>query len=166
MKDIQIIDNFLDEDNFRNIQSTLFGENFPWYYSNSVLRGGKDSDYQFTHIFYFHSQPQSGFYNLLEQCLTKLSVVAPIRIKANLLPKTDAIIQHGFHVDIEGRKEKHNITTAILYVNSNNGYTLFEDGTKVESVENRIVLFDSNLRHTGTTCTEEKVRIVVNFNFF
>ena len=61
---------------------------------------------------------------------------------------------------------RSNITTAILYVNSNNGYTLFEDGTKVESVENRIVLFDSNLRHTGTTCTEEKVRIVVNFNFF
>ena len=41
-----------------------------------------------------------------------------------------------------------------LYMNDNNGYTYFEDGQRVESKENRTVLFPSNLlmlvRHVQT----------------
>ena len=36
-------------------------------------------------------------------------------------------------------------TTSILYMNTNNGYTIFENGDKVESVENRLVTFPNNL---------------------
>ena len=50
-------------------------------------------------------------------------------------------------------------------MNDNNGYTLFEDGTKVESKENRVVIFDSQMRHAGIPCTDEKRRVVINFNF-
>ena len=57
-------------------------------------------------------------------------------------------------------------TTSILYVNTNNGYTKFEDGTIVESVANRLVSFPSNMKHTGTSCTDEKTRVVINFNYF
>ena len=56
--------------------------------------------------------------------------------------------------------------TAIFYINSNNGFTLFEsDNQKVESIENRLVIFDSFERHSGTNCTDEKYRAVINFNF-
>ena len=58
------------------------------------------------------------------------------------------------------------ITTSIYYVNSNDGYTEFKDGTIIESVENRLVIFPSDMRHTGTTCTNAKNRIVVNINYF
>ena len=51
-------------------------------------------------------------------------------------------------------------------MNTNDGYTEFEDGTKVESVANRLVTFPANLKHTGTSCTDEKTRIVINFNYF
>ena len=57
-------------------------------------------------------------------------------------------------------------TTSIFYVNTNNGYTKFEDGTKVESVANRMVTFSTNMKHLGTSCTNEKRRIVINFNYF
>ena len=60
---------------------------------------------------------------------------------------------------------KEYITTAILYLNTNNGYTEFKSGDKVKSVSNRVVVFDSNLKHRTVTCTDQKTRIVINFNY-
>ena len=57
-------------------------------------------------------------------------------------------------------------TTSIFYINTNNGYTKFENGEKVESVANRMVTFSTNLKHTGTSCTDERTRVVINFNYF
>ena len=51
-------------------------------------------------------------------------------------------------------------------MNTNNGYTKFEDGSIVESVANRIVTFPANMKHLGTSCTDEKTRVVINFNYF
>jgi hypothetical protein len=51
-------------------------------------------------------------------------------------------------------------------VNSNDGYTKFETGEIVESVANRIVIFDSDVKHTGTTCTNALGRFVVNLNYW
>jgi len=38
--------------------------------------------------------------------------------------------------------------------------------SKVESVANRLVEFDSNLEHTGSSCTDENIRVVINLNYF
>ena len=51
-------------------------------------------------------------------------------------------------------------------MNTNNGYTKFEDGTKIESVANRMVSFPTNTQHKGTSCTDQKTRVVINFNYF
>ena len=50
-------------------------------------------------------------------------------------------------------------------MNTNNGYTEFEDGTKVESVANRFVSFPEKMKHRGTSCTDKKTRIVININY-
>ena len=55
--------------------------------------------------------------------------------------------------------------TGIFYIGSNNGCTVFKRGDKVETVANRLVLFDSQLSHAGTSCTDESVRIVLNLNY-
>ena len=55
--------------------------------------------------------------------------------------------------------------TAVYYINSNNGYTKLIDQTIVLSEENKLLTFDSNIRHTGATCTDENVRIVLNINY-
>ena len=56
--------------------------------------------------------------------------------------------------------------TSILYLNTNDGYTQFENGTKIESIENRLITFPLSYRHTGTTCTNQPFRAVINFNYF
>jgi hypothetical protein len=56
-------------------------------------------------------------------------------------------------------------STGILYLNDNNGYTVFEDGTRVQSAANRFVEFDASLRHTGASCTDAPYRLVLNLNW-
>ena len=67
------------------------------------------------------------------------------------------------HIDFDEKKYK--IHTGILYVNTNNGYTKFSNGEIVKSEENKYVEFDSQLEHTGTSCTDQDYRIVINFNY-
>ena len=88
-----------------------------------------------------------------------MSPTSLMRIKANLNVATKEYLTRELHTDFNVP-----CTTAIAYMNTNNGYTLFEDGTKVESKENRVVIFDSSLRHAGIP-TDKKRRVVINFNF-
>ena len=48
---------------------------------------------------------------------------------------------------------------------SNNGYTYFEDGQKVQSQENRAVIFSGDLLHAGTSCTDTDLRVVLNIDY-
>ena len=89
-----------------------------------------------------------------------LKVKAFMRIKANLYPRTDTIVHHKDHVDLNF---PHN--AAILYLNTNNGLTVIGD-TEVESVANRILLFDPQVLHHSTTCTDAQFRSNINFNYF
>jgi len=61
--------------------------------------------------------------------------------------------------------DKDNIKTSIYYFNTNNGYTLFKDGKKIDSVQNRLITFPSSMEHTGTTCTDQPFRLVLNMNY-
>ena len=82
------------------------------------------------------------------------------------MTRTPTIVQNTFHTDFGVvNKEKGNVFTSIFYINDNNGHTLFEDGTKVESVANRLITFPTDVSHTGTSCTDEKIRVVINFNY-
>lgn len=164
----QIFDNFLDPQCFKELQSVLCGSNFPWYYSSVVVNGRDGIDhFMFTHSFYREWEycPSSDHYFLLDPFLRKINPYGIIRIKANLLSRTEKHVEHGFHTDVCKSRQK-SIKTAIFYVNTNNGYTKFEDGDIIESIENRLVVFDSGINHTGSTCTDKKTRIVINFNYY
>ena len=82
------------------------------------------------------------------------------RSKVNCYPRTSRIITHKFHRDFPFSHKG-----AILSLNTCNGYTILNDGTKVDSVANRCLIFDSSLPHASTTCTNDSVRINVNVNF-
>ncbi len=165
MNNIQVYDNYLPENYFNYLQGILLHKdpNFAWYYNDRVVEEN-DSEFQFVHVFYKEHVPISPYYNELSMAIQALNPLSLIRIKANLLPRTAEHIEHGMHVDIIGSECKE-LRTAILYMNTNNGYTLFEDGTRVNSVANRMVIFPTQLHHTGATCTDEKVRVVINFNY-
>ena len=40
------------------------------------------------------------------------------------------------------------------------------EAKKVESKENRIVIFDSQMKHKGTNTTDKKKRVLLNINYF
>ena len=165
---MKIEDNFLDQKEFEKLQTLMMGEEFTWSYV-SAIDFAKDADkFQFVHMLYAENVPLSPFAKQMNPILETINISSLFRIKANLLTKTPTIVENEFHVDLTDLSEEKSkqVTTSIFYVNTNNGYTEFEDGTKVESVANRMVTFPTNLKHRGTSCTDEKTRIVINFNYF
>ena len=157
---IKIVDNFLPKDIFKNLKDTFLSNNFPYFY-NSGKVNKSDSDFQFTHILFENNKINSNYFDLLLPVINKLDCKSIIRIKTNLTTKTEIIKPFIFHNDFDFK-----CTTSIFYINSNNGKTLFKDGSEVNSIENRMVIFPSTIKHTGTTHTDEKIRVVINFNYF
>ena len=169
-----VIDNFLEKQTFQEMKNHMFGLNFNWFYNNSIDFADDLNKFQFTHTFYRENVGvNSEDYSILSSIIAKLNIKNTIRIKANLLTKTFDIVKNKLHVDVYNQLMKHinenepflNYKTAIFYMNTNNGYTEFEDGSIVESVENRMVIFPSEISHRGTSCTDENVRVVINFNY-
>jgi len=164
--DYEVIDNFLEIDDFNRIKDTLMNQYFPWYFNNYVVNGKeqeKISEYQFIHNFYNNHIPTSSYFEILNPIISKINPVGLLRVKANLNPRAENHLEHGYHVDYNN--SLLNQRTAVFYLNTNNGYTLFEDGTKVESVENRFVSFKTSMMHTGSTCTDQNRRVLINFNY-
>ena len=162
MSDIKIIDNLLDKDAFTSLQSFILGNNFAWHFNQFIdYKNEKKGKFQFTHNFYKDNQPYSAHYKDVEPILNTLDYFALVRIKANLLTRTLKIVINDYHTD----HNKKDWNTSIFYVNTNNGYTEFKDGTIINSVANRLITFPSGMAHRGTSCTDEKTRVVINFNW-
>ena len=168
--DFRVNDNFLTEQDFGTIRDTITAGDFQWTFSQYVDSPNEEpTPGQFVHTAYFGSVPCSQFYNSLVPIIEhKLGISALYRIKLNLQPRLPEPFKYSFHSDLSHDFEKDvasHWTTAILYINTNNGYTEFENGKKVESVANRMVTFPANLKHRGVTQTDEQTRIMINFNF-
>ena len=167
----KIIDNALPGDYFNKLKNTIMSDSFPWFYCDSVAyKNEDDGDYYFVHGIYHEQKPWSDFYldfeslvsgELCSMASKALNIKSLIRAKVNFYPKTNEIRYHNQHID-----EVYKHKGAILYINDNNGFTVLEDGTKIESVSNRILLFDPSKPHNSTTCTDAKCRVNININYF
>ena len=159
----EIIDDFLDKEQFKKIKNKLLHYNFGWYLSHAVT--GTDNKnkehYNFTHKFYEHYRINSEVFSDLLFIINKLEVKSLLRIKANLYPKTEKIIEHDFHVDYEFPHK-----SALYMINTNNGFTILEDGKKIKTKENRMLLFDASEKHKSTTCTDDIYKCNIIFNYF
>ena len=92
----------------------------------------------------------------------KLKCNSIINIKLNSTNYATKIKEGTYHCDYNIKCK-----TAIYYLNTNDGYTKFQKDNKIiESIENRMVIFNSNLKHLGTNTTDSKRRLVLNFNYF
>jgi len=160
----QIIDNFLPKENFIKIKELLLGKDFPWfYYSNiSFKKETNGRLFYMAHLFYTNNQPNSSSYNLLkENLLNFMDIKSLLRVKANLYPNQFLKKINEMHVDYDFKHKG-----AIFSINTNNGGTLLKDGTKIDSVENRILFFDPSIEHDSENCTDQKVRVNININYF
>tara|TARA_R100001594_G_scaffold7425_1_gene20075 strand:- start:546 stop:1085 length:540 start_codon:yes stop_codon:yes gene_type:complete len=166
---MKILDNFLLEDDFQSLYNLLLNDSsFPWYFNNSIAGDLQNlNDFQFCHTFFttqntYLDKPLSPFSHYLKPLLSKLSPHFLLRVKANLRPRTERNFLSKYHTDLS---DLGNLT-AIFYINSNDGYTEFEDGTIVNSIQNRILIFPGNLKHRGASPTDVKSRALLNINYF
>ena len=161
---MKIIDNFLPTSDFEIVRDYLLSDSFTWNLSNTIAdkRQGIDQ-YQFFHTFFDVTNPALHTYsNFITPLLNKLQAKYILRIKANLRPRTTQGVLSPYHIDLEANQQ-----TAIFYLNTNNGYTKFQDNTleDVPSVANRLLTFYGGLKHCGTSCTDSNYRIVLNINY-
>lgn len=177
MNEVFVTDNLLPEEQLSIIQKHLLNNDyFPWYYQDYKVYKNNDPkkvnklisplyNYQFTHAFFDDYRPLSTFFDLLQPFLDLIKPISIVRIKANLTLAAPSVMEYDFHTDLTTADHYTDLKTALFYVNTNDGYTAFEGGKKIESIENRFVYFKSFLKHTGTTTTDKK-RVVINFNYF
>ena len=172
LNQIKVIDNFLPKEEYDNLCHTFLGEKMIWNYQN-VVDYEQGDNFMFCHLFWTtNSGLVSPLSDIIKPFYTKLQTQIIIRIKANLTTRTETHLESAFHYDNEfagSRLPDGTLTsyTAIYYVNTNNGYTLFKDGNyKVDSVANRLVIFDSSKLHKAVRCTDKEKRVVINFNYF
>lgn len=158
----EVVNNFLDHIYLKKLQDKMFHNTFAWFMSQDVtLPNSTRDEYYFTHLYFDRYKIMSPEIKDLFTIINKLKIKALIRIKANLYPRTSKIQEHELHSDYPFSHK-----SALFSINTNNGYTYFEDGTKIESVENRMLLFDASKKHGSSTCTDQNYRCNIVFNYF
>ena len=177
----EVIDNFLDEEYFDSLVTLFTVPVWPpvitWSLVNQdetkkgleVYTDNKNKDqwevkdekiFYMIHVIYDHNMPTSPHYDLLIPLLEKMGTRCLIRLKVNLYPNTEIIHEHPYHTD-----NSFSHTGAILSLNTCDGYTKMADGTKIDSIANRLLLFDASENHAATTTTNVFARININMNF-
>ena len=160
---VKVVDNLLSPEEFKKINKVLMGSEFPWYFLPDKVSSG-DGNFQMCHNFILSGKPVSKFLTILDPFIKKLNMKKVIRIKANKTFKKSTNIESEMHIDVK-RKDDEKFKTAVFYCNTNNGSTLFENGERVSSKENRAVIFDGKTLHCGVDSTDSLRRVVINFNY-
>ena len=176
-KTIKVIDNFLDKEVFKKLQSFLLGDECSWFYNKRKVKNpyptppikGYEADnvHQFSHTFLrYENMNWSNAVVHISSLLEKINPRVWIRVKSNLSSINSKPLVGGWHYDIATNGVAWtDTTTSIFYVNTNNGYTIFENGKKIPSVENTLVTFPNNTLHTGVSQTDTKARVTLNLNY-
>lgn len=156
----EVIDNFFPEEVFETYQ-ILASNNVALFFNDSVADSSDKDGYYFTHLFYEHYRITSDLFEpLILPILNKINAKALIRAKANFFPRTHTVVEHKPHKDYDS---EHKVF--LLYLNTCDGFTRLAEETVVESVANRAIIFDGDIVHNSTTCTDQKMRRTLNINF-
>ena len=169
---MKIIDNFLPSELFVPLRELIMSQRFPWFYRAEISYDHeKESLNSYLSHFLYKDvceedcMENRGEWSKFFKTFNPIINLVPefktlIRMKANFYPHTEKIQIHEFHIDFDFPH-----TVAILYFNTNNGYTEFQNGTIVESIENRFVAFDGLEKHRSTNCSDQKARFNLNINY-
>tara|TARA_A100001011_G_C13805986_1_gene632940 strand:+ start:113 stop:610 length:498 start_codon:yes stop_codon:yes gene_type:complete len=163
---IHVKDNFLFRDDFNALSQLMMGNEIDWHF-NDRITDHHDNDFQFVHPFWRNDTPNlqgvvSRHFEHIVPIIKKINPTSLIRIKANLTTLRPPHDNPEYHLHIDFDKP---CTTGIFYLNTTNGKTVFENGESIDCVENRFIHFPSHMRHMGTNHTDQKRRVVINFNF-
>ena len=166
--EIKIIDKFLPDETFLNLKQEILSTEFPFFIQSKIVKSQSDDrwdEWFATHSIYDDYIPQSSYYNKIGNIffdsiddITKIKSLN--RIQVNFYPHTERIKEYTSHQDTP-----YPINAAIFYINTCDGFTRLSDDTIIDSVENRLLLFDGSTFHNGTSTTTTIGRYIINFNF-
>ena len=164
----KIIDEFLPQETFKEIQNEILSSRFPFFITNKVndyQTGENQFDWYATHTIYEDNVAKSSYYSkwgniFLDRINQIAKVRALLRIKVNFYPNSKKLIEHAPHTD-----DEFTHIGAVFSLNTCDGFTRLHDGGKIDSVENRVVFFDASTPHNSTTTTTDIGRYNINFNF-
>lgn len=172
---VTIIDEFLEPSLHNWIcKGIIENKYFPWYFQpvtvpNPLIKPTFNTYYEpqssYNHLIYLEEWSDWG--HLVKPIIDKLEVDRVSRIKVNSVIKRKQPTLHGWHLDQAREGEsKEDLKIAIYYLNTTNGYTLLEDGTRIASVANRLVMFNNTMLHTCVSQTDVYRRVVININYY
>lgn len=148
---INIKDNFLDEEIIHDLEYCMLGSNFAWFIAEHKL----------THHFWKEHNFSNRYNDICRSWIDMyIKPTALIKVQGDLYFKTQKVKK--IKIDAKDKNSK----ISILYINNNNGYTKFKDGTVVESVRNRIITFPADLEYAENTCTNDTFRCIINMNYY
>ena len=163
---MEMKDNFLDNTHLTQLDEFLV--RLPWFLQEEQVEGANDGIW-FSHKLYDRNLPCSDSFFPVNEIFEKyLKWVSLCRITVNCLLRQERPSRSKFHTDFmddDSILDEEKVTTAIYYLNTNNGYTGFQGGGKIDSVRNRLVIFPTNTLHRAIGQTDVAKRIVFNFNF-
>lgn len=187
---IKVIDNFLTKSYHKELLDLMSSANFSWYYNENIsYRSGENpenvtprfDEYGFSHIFWDDNGMRdsntsllwkAGLYQILD--VTNSDYILRSRGDMTMFSPNEFI--HDAHVDYFFK----NIST-VFYVNDSDGDTIFynqrhtsKEQTFPEKLDiidrvspkaNRLVIFEGDIIHTGSSPNKHKNRIIINSNF-
>tara|TARA_B100001778_G_scaffold82846_1_gene67230 strand:- start:110 stop:628 length:519 start_codon:yes stop_codon:yes gene_type:complete len=166
----KVVDNYLDKDYLQHLKDIMVWGQMPYQLCKTVSgseRSGEQSQYWYwygTYVLYKNNEPASPAFDAIKALMQKIiddnDGYAFIRAKVNFYPWTKNVCEHGSHTDYEFPHYG-----AVLSLNTCDGFTRLHDGTKIESVENRMVFFDASKPHNSSTTSNESGRFNINLNF-
>ena len=163
LANVKIDKNIYTDKQIFEIENFVTSSDFPWYYIKHKNEEKKEEIF-FGHNFYWDHNFCSAHINLITPLLNFIRPTSILGIRMNLSINKNEHYFSGFHTDKFNNQTKH--TTAIFYLNTNNGYTELEDGTKILSEKNKLASFPASVVHRSCSSTNNSCRIVINFNYF
>lgn len=166
---MKVVDDFLAPEELRALCNAMLAPGFSWRRVPILSSGASEhmaptENGQWVHGF-FHCRGSTPYvsptFRTVRPVIERLGPVRLLKVKANLTVRRGRHLEYGLHVDTRHPRAM----TGILYLNDNNGYTRFDDGSRVDSIANRFVAFDARRRHTGASCTDVPYRLVLNVNW-
>ena len=164
-KDPIIIDDFLDRDDFLYLAN--IAREVHYEIGSKIVENSEPNNHiLLVHMLYANFAPQTDYFGVFGEKLfskfhEEFSIRAIIRSKINCYPQTTDNVVHHWHNDADFSHKG-----ALFNLNDCNGATEIMGYGKIESKENRLILFDPSVSHRSYSCTDQKFRFNVIINYF
>ena len=185
----KVIDNYLTKSYHKDLLDNMSGNSFPWYYESNLSyeksKAGKENifEFGFNHTFWDNQDGlRDTFYALfwkpaLHKMQDTLNSNLILRSRGDMTMYANKVYEHAPHVDFGFPH-----FSAVYYLNDSDGDTIFynkktldqdsiknisdlKETKRVSPKANRLVIFDGDIIHTGSSPNKHKNRIIINSNF-